>query len=110
LPPRSLNDPSAKKELDNFLAQFMKEHNRDKSCAIKVRVDHTSQEARDYAKEIYDYLKGQHYNVQGVVNLEIFSPEIQQTEVFYEKNQLYEDTDSTIHIKVGLNKQRLKKN
>jgi hypothetical protein len=103
-PPRNLKDPQLQKDLEIFINNMMRAHNRDKSCAIKVRVDHTSLEARNFAKEIFDYLKIKNYNVQGIVNLEIFSPEIIQNEIVYDKVALYEDEDSTIHIKIGLNK------
>lgn len=83
----------------------MQNHGRDKSCAIKIRVDHSSQEAINFGHEIFSFLKGKNYNVQGEVNLEIFTPPLYQTGFFYEKSQLYQDVDSTIHIKVGLNKE-----
>jgi hypothetical protein len=106
LPPRSLKKPSDQRYVEDFLNQTFQQHNRDKKCPIKIRVDYSNQEAIDYANELHTFLKSNGYNVQGDVNLEIFAPPIHQTRVDFEKNQLYQDNDSTVHIKVGINKPR----
>lgn len=109
LPPRNLKSEDVKEDLISVINKVMRDNKRDKLCPIRIRVDYSSEEAIDYANEIYYYLKSLKYNLISNVHHEIFAPQLYQTGVFYEKAEVYGDTANVVQIKVGLNKP-LKKN